>query len=56
MNINYSYVRSCKARDLQERYNRLKIKDDLQVQTVLNGIILPLKKSVDLLFGAGGGN
>ncbi len=26
----------------------------MQVQTVLNGIILPLKKSVDLLFGAGG--
>ena len=56
MNVNYSYVRSKKKRDLEERYARIKRTEELSVEVYDEATIFPTKQfSTDsLLFGRGG--
>lgn len=56
MEVNKAYVRPLKARDLQNRYERLVQKEELRVEEVPGGLILPLRRFAEdtLLFGRGG--
>ena len=54
--MNFDYVRPLKKRDLQNQYAKIVRQDNLRVETIDGGYILPLRKvpGDNLLFGRGG--